>query len=54
LPETNKYGAMHVYDRLKEVLGEQFLDLRFFLANFPDDGLSDSELIKKALTYQEI
>ncbi|GEM_PF-915436 len=54
LPETNKYGSMRVLERLKEVFNQQFLDLRFFLSNFPDDGLSENELIKKALAYQEI
>ncbi len=54
LPETNKYGSMRVLERLKEVFNQQFLDLRFFLANFPDDGLSDKELVRKALSFQEI
>ncbi len=54
LPETNKYGSMRVLERLKEVLNQQFLDLRFFLSNFPDDGLSDKELLRKALSFQEI
>ncbi len=54
LPETNKYGSMRVLERLKEVLSQNFIDLRYFLANFPDDGLSDKELIKKALSFKEI
>ena len=54
LPETNKYGSMRVLERLKEVFNQQFLDLRFFLSNFPDDGLSDKELLRKALSFQEI
>lgn len=54
LPETNKYGSVRVLERLKEILNQQFFDLRFFLSNFPDDGLSEDELIKKALSYQEI
>ncbi len=54
LPETNKYGSMRVLERLKRELNQQFVNLRFFLSNFPDEGLSEDELIKKALSYREI
>ncbi len=54
LPETNKYGGQKVLSRIKEVLNNEFLDLHFYFSNFPENGISDKELIDQALQYKNV